>query len=91
MGRGSKQRRMVLGSTVVKRSVVIDGHKTSLSLEDEFWAGLKTIAQEQRLGLSRLVHEIDMSRERGSLCSAIRLYVLHYYQQFQPSNDLRSL
>lgn len=82
---------MALGTTVIKRSVVIDGHKTSVSLEDEFWEGLKTIAQEQRLSLSRLVHEIDMSRERGSLCSAIRLHVLRYYQQFHPGTGLRPL
>jgi predicted DNA-binding ribbon-helix-helix protein len=61
-------------STVAKRSIVIAGHKTSISLEDEFWNGLKAIAENRRRTLSGLVAEIDQSR-RGNLSSAIRVFV----------------
>jgi predicted DNA-binding ribbon-helix-helix protein len=67
-------------STIVKRSVVIAGHKTSLSLEDEFWKGLKEIALSRRSTLSDLVGAIDAERQRGNLSSAIRLFVLDYYR-----------
>jgi len=62
-------------SQVVKRSIVIDGHKTSVSLEDAFWTGLREIAQTQHATLSKLVGEIDRTRQ-GNLSSAIRLFVL---------------
>ena len=62
-------------SQVVKRSIVIDGHKTSVSLEDAFWTGLREIAQAQHATLSSLVGEIDRTRQ-GNLSSAIRLFVL---------------
>jgi predicted DNA-binding ribbon-helix-helix protein len=61
-------------STVAKRSIVIAGHKTSISLEDEFWNGLKAIAESRRRTLSGLVAEIDQNR-RGNLSSAIRVFV----------------
>ena len=63
-------------SQVVKRSIVIDGHKTSVSLEDAFWTGLREIAQAQHATLSTLVGEIDRTRQQGNLSSAIRLFVL---------------
>jgi len=63
-------------SPIVKRSIVIGGHKTSVSLEDAFWRGLKEIAHEQRLTLSNMVAEIDRSRQQSNLSSAIRLFVL---------------
>jgi len=67
-------------SSVVKRSIVIDGHKTSVSLEDPFWAGLKQIAHAQQMLLSELVAQIDGTREQSNLSSAIRLFVLHHYE-----------
>src|SRR5499426_4489543 len=67
-------------STVVKRSIVVAGHKTSVSLEDAFWQGLKQIAGERELTLSDLVATIDTERRQGNLSSAIRLFVLDYYQ-----------
>jgi predicted DNA-binding ribbon-helix-helix protein len=67
-------------SLVVKRSIVIGGHKTSVSLEDAFWRGLKEIAAERKLTLSELVSAIDSDRPTGNLSSAIRLYVLDYYR-----------
>ena len=65
-------------SSVVKRSIVIDGHKTSVSLEDAFWNHLKEIAHVQRVTLSRLVVKIDETRYHNNLSSAIRLFVLEY-------------
>ena len=66
-------------SSIVKRSIVIAGHKTSVSLEDAFWGHLKDIAHSRRVALSRLVADIDQTREHGNLSSAIRLFVLEYF------------
>ncbi|MEW6257672.1 MAG: ribbon-helix-helix domain-containing protein [Pseudomonadota bacterium] len=71
-------------SPVVKRSIVIAGHKTSVSLEDAFWDALKEIASARRLTLSDLVATIDSSRTQGNLSSAIRLFVLDHYRGFAP-------
>lgn len=68
----------VAKSAVVKRSVVICGHKTSVSLEDAFWGRLKKIANEQSGTLSKLVAEIDETRQNGNLSSAIRVFVLEH-------------
>jgi predicted DNA-binding ribbon-helix-helix protein len=65
-------------SPVVKRSIVIAGHKTSVSLEDAFWKGLKEIANERDMTLSELVAAIDSERQHGNLSSAIRLFVLGF-------------
>jgi predicted DNA-binding ribbon-helix-helix protein len=67
-------------SPVVKRSIVIAGHKTSVSLEDAFWKGLKDIAGGRDMTLSDLVATIDTERELGNLSSAIRLFVLGFYR-----------
>lgn len=58
-----------------KRSIVIAGHATSVSLEPEFWDALKDIAEKRALSLNQLVAEIDQGRE-GNLSSAIRVFVL---------------
>jgi predicted DNA-binding ribbon-helix-helix protein len=63
-------------SPIVKRSIVIGGHKTSVSLEDAFWSGLKEIALGQHTTLSNTVAEIDRCRQQSNLSSAIRLFVL---------------
>lgn len=65
-----------LKSLVAKRSVIIGGHKTSVSLEDPFWNDLKEIAYFQRATLSQVVEEIDRARQHNNLSSAIRLFVL---------------
>ena len=67
-------------SPVVKRSIVITGHKTSVSLEDAFWTGLKDIASARNMTLSELVASIDADRRQGNLSSAIRLFVLGHYR-----------
>ena len=54
-------------SPVVKRSIVLAGHKTSVSLEDEFWKGLKEIAGMRLMNLSTLVDTIDAQRQQGNL------------------------
>ncbi len=67
-------------SPVVKRSIIIGKHKTSVSLEEAFWRGLKDIAASRRVPLRNLVTSIDTERQHGNLSSAIRLFVLDYYQ-----------
>ena len=65
-------------SLVVKRSVVIDQHKTSVSLEEAFWSDLKKIARAQEATVSKLVTQIDGARQQSNLSSAIRLFVLEH-------------
>ena len=67
-------------SSVSKRSIVIAGHKTSVSLEDQFWDSLKEIARERGTTLTALVAAIDGNREHANLSSAIRLFVLGFYR-----------
>lgn len=67
-------------SPVVKRSIVINGHKTSVSLEDEFWKSLKEIANQRELTLSQMVALVDTERQNGNLSSAVRLFVLDHYR-----------
>src|ERR1700688_4207093 len=74
-------------SPVVKRSIVIAGHKTSVSLEDAFWKGLKDIAVGRHTTLSDLVAAIDGQRRQGNLSSAIRLFVLDHYRAQQNGHD----
>ena len=78
-------------SLVVKRSIVIAGHKTSVSLEDAFWKGLKDIAIREEKTLSNVLHEIDLNRRQGNFSSAIRLFVLDTVRnQAAPANAVRS-
>jgi predicted DNA-binding ribbon-helix-helix protein len=67
-------------SYIVKRSVVIGGHKTSVSLEEPFWTDLKQIAHAQHVTTSELVAKIDDTREQSNLSSAIRVFVLHHFR-----------
>ncbi len=80
-------------SPVIKRSIVVAGHKTSVSLEEAFWTGLKEIATERDLTLSELVATIDTGRHNGNLSSAIRLFVLDHYRaihsEARPQNTSR--
>ncbi len=79
-------------SAVVKRSIVIAGHKTSVSLEDAFWKGLKEIATSRDLTLSGMVSAIDCDRAQGNLSSALRLFVLDNYRaQISVEADRRKL
>ena len=67
-------------SPVRKRSIVINGHKTSISLEDAFFDALKVIAKERRSTLSDLITGVDQTRTEGNLSSALRLLVLEFYR-----------
>ena len=66
-------------SLVVKRSIIIAGRETSVSLEDAFWKRLREIAHERQMTLSDLVAAIDSQRQHSNLSSALRLFVLNFY------------
>jgi len=67
-------------SPVAKRSVVIGGRKTSVSLEEPFWSILKEICAHRGITLNQLVSAIDTNRQQGNLSSAIRLFVLDHFR-----------
>jgi len=67
-------------SAVIKRSIVLDRHKTSVSLENEFWDALRKIASEENMTLSNLIGHIDHSRTSVNLSSAIRVFVLDHFR-----------
>jgi predicted DNA-binding ribbon-helix-helix protein len=76
-------------SSVVKRSISIAGHKTSVTLEDAFWNDLRNIATG-RDTVSDLVSEIDSKRQYGNLSSAIRLFVLDLHRNQISEPEKRS-
>jgi predicted DNA-binding ribbon-helix-helix protein len=76
-------------STVLKRSIVLAGHKTSLSLEDEFWKAFREIARGRDMSMSDLVEEIDSNRQHANLSSAVRLFVLDFYREQYANNHRR--
>jgi predicted DNA-binding ribbon-helix-helix protein len=67
-------------SLIVKHSVIIRGHKTSVSLEKAFWTALKEIADLRGITMTYLVSSIDADRKHANLSSAIRLFVLDHYK-----------
>jgi predicted DNA-binding ribbon-helix-helix protein len=75
----TRVRGWAMKSKVIKRSIVIAGHKTSVSLEDEFWGALKEIAAGRHMTLSDIVGAINKERQHDNLSSAIRLFVLGFY------------
>ena len=66
---------------ITKRSVVIAGHKTSVSLEEPFWTAVREISQARAVTVSALLHEIDRNRANANLSSAVRVFVLDYVRQ----------
>jgi predicted DNA-binding ribbon-helix-helix protein len=64
------------GARVVKRSLVVAGHRTSVSLEDAFWRRLKAIAAERGLSVNALAAAVDAARGEANLSSALRVFVL---------------
>jgi len=80
----------VVKSLILKRSIVIGGHKTSVSVEDEFWNSLKEIARERNMTLAELVGAIDADRQHANLSSAIRLFVLGIYRDQVASRQDRT-
>src|ERR1700730_9097506 len=77
-------------SSIVKRSTVVAGHKTSVSLEDAFWKVLKDIASERDMTVSDLIGTIDSTRQQGNLSSAIRLFVLDFYRDQISEHEKRA-
>ena len=71
-------------SVVIKRSILINGRKTSVSLENEFWDALHDVADRRNVALSSLVKQIDRDRDNINLSSAIRVFVLNHFRP--PSN-----
>jgi predicted DNA-binding ribbon-helix-helix protein len=67
-------------SLVVKHSVNVDGHRTSISLEAAFWTALKDIAQERSETLQHLITSIDAKRKAANLSSVLRVFVLEFYK-----------
>jgi predicted DNA-binding ribbon-helix-helix protein len=67
-------------SLVLKRSLVIAGRNTSVSIEEEFWKSVKEIAGERNMTVTELVREIDANRQHDNLSSAIRLFVIGFYR-----------
>ena len=65
-----------MGESVVKRSVSIAGHRTSISLEEPFWEALRRIAEQEALSVQALIGRIDAERGEQNLSSAIRVFVL---------------
>ena len=78
-------------TTVLKRSVVVGRHKTSISLENEFWTSLREIAASRHTTCSGLLTEIDERRQSANLSSAARLFVLQFYQERAQEADATPL
>ena len=80
-----------MNTVVKKRSVLVAGRKTSVSLEDAFWQALKDIARERQVSVSNVVAGIESARVTQNLSSALRLFVLeHYRSQVRPAPEIRA-
>lgn len=65
----------------VKRSLTLKGHRTSVSLEDEFWRAFRDIAEEKQQPINALAADIDVARDpETGLASAIRVFILNWYR-----------
>ena len=81
MGRRDRRVRwVVMKSAVIKRSVIIGGRKTSISLENEFWDALREVAKQSNVSVAKLLVEIERSRTTINLSSAIRIFLLGYFR-----------
>jgi predicted DNA-binding ribbon-helix-helix protein len=76
-------------STIAKRSVVIDGHKTSISLEEPFWQAVRDIADQRQITVSELLRQIDQSRDNANLSSAVRIFVVDQFRRQAEAARLR--
>ena len=84
-----KRNAVLKASPVVKRTVIVAGHRTNVSLESDFWQAFRAIAASRKVLLQDLVSTIDSERQHDNLSSAIRLFVLDHYraQAHQPRID----
>jgi predicted DNA-binding ribbon-helix-helix protein len=67
-------------SPIIKRSIDLGGHKTSVSLENAFWDGLREIADSEETTIVAVIQKIDNERQQANLSSAIRLFVLNHFR-----------
>ncbi len=67
-------------SPIVKRSIVLGRHKTSVNLEHPFWSSLKEISKEGGISLAELISEINANRQQANLSSALRVFVLNHFK-----------
>jgi predicted DNA-binding ribbon-helix-helix protein len=72
---------------VVKRSLVIAGHRTSVSLEDAFWRRLQEIAREGGVSVNALAADIDARRGEANLSSALRVFILETLASRSPDSS----
>jgi predicted DNA-binding ribbon-helix-helix protein len=70
----------MMSSPILKRSVVLSGHKTSVSLEEPFWQALREIARERGITTAALLTSIASKRVEGNLSSAVRVFVLEHFR-----------
>jgi predicted DNA-binding ribbon-helix-helix protein len=68
----------LMKSSIVKHSVIVGEHKTSVSLEEPFWSAIREIAHAEGTAVSKLIADIDKTRGQNNLSSAIRVFVLNY-------------
>ena len=80
-----------MNSPVAKRSIIVGGQKTSVSVEEAFWSGMKEISRARSMTLSQLVSEIDANRNQSNLSSAICQFVLEHFKSraVTPIGELR--
>jgi predicted DNA-binding ribbon-helix-helix protein len=78
---GLRAKPLVIKHSILKRSIQRDGHKSSVSLEDQFWDALCKIADRKNMSVSTLVATIDHGTNRNNLSSAIRVFVLDYFKR----------
>ena len=64
---------------LIKKSITLKKHRTSLSLEIEFWEALNKIAENEKTSIQSLISEIDINR-KSSLASSTRVFILQYYK-----------
>ena len=77
-----------MNSTVKKRSIVIGHHRTSVSLEDDFWTSLRQIARGRQVTISHLIASLNATRENSNLSSTIRVFILDYYRAMAGRSDV---
>jgi predicted DNA-binding ribbon-helix-helix protein len=78
--RPDRRRKVPIKSLVLKQSVSINGHHSSISIEGAFWKALQEIAVSQNISANALVSKIDGEREASNLSSAIRVYVVEHHR-----------
>ena len=78
-------------SVVIKRSILINGRKTSVSLENEFWDALHEIAEHENVAISALVEVINQGRDNINLSSAIRVFVFNHYRPINGNEAKQNL